>query len=194
MHTSRTVDGSSLESMLFPPFRKVEFQEDFPQVLVSTQLRHAWTALPGEATTSGTVGEFIKANYESTDEQRAAVPKNPDKDILHTAWRDEVYRMFNHLFYDVSNWLQDVGPGIGHMHLPSHDVLALEYSDADGGVRKKWETDILIIPVYLEPRVEVIMDMTEVNEQDQSEKKVLGTFDGGNSAEIWYVRAGTEVQ
>lgn len=203
MHTVRDLDCSSAESMLLPPFRKVEFQEDFPQVLVSTQLRRAWQALPGQATTSGTVGQFIKANHESTEEQKALVPQNPDKKAIHTEWRSEIYTFWNHLFVDVSRFLQDVGMGIGHLHPPSQDVLTLDHlktpsedKSIDQVVKKEWDTEVLLIPAYLDPGVEVRMTMVQTGSDEKngsSIEKTLGMFDSKNTAEIWYLRAGTKV-
>lgn len=144
----------------------------------------------------------MKANHERAAEENAAVPQNPDHNTVHTAWRDEIYENWNHLFLDVSRFLQGAGVGIGHLHPPSQEVFALEYPQASSDERevgpevKKWDTDVLIIPTYLAPGVQVKMTMLSADSADEgasSAGKTLGTFNGENTAEIWYVRPGVEV-
>lgn len=183
MHTTRTIDW---DNIFTPSFRIVHFEEEAAMVIVSTQLRYAWTAIPHNEG----LNRFAKENYERSEEERLAVPQNPDTNTVHTRWRDEVYEAWSHVFYDVMNFLQDVGPDVGHYHPPSHDILSLQYPGNDGNqetaaVKKTWGTKVLIIPAHLEPGVAI--RVTEMN------GKAIGTFDGKNTAEIWYIRAGVEV-
>ena len=202
MHTIRNLDFTSPGDMFYPPFRKIEFQDEGAIVLMSTHLRHAWTALPGQAATSGTVLEFIKANHELSREDRLAVPQNGDKEILSTLWRVEIYEHWNHVFYDVSNFLQSVGPGTGHLRSSSQEVMALEYpctsrKDTNGEeeiVKKTWNTNVLIIPTYLEPGATIGMTMPSLKgTEGTGGTRSLGAFNSSNTAEIWYVRAGVEM-
>ncbi|MCJ1248312.1 hypothetical protein MMC30_005529 [Trapelia coarctata] len=194
MHTIRTLEGPP-EDLFYPPFRKIEFDDEAAIVTVSTHLRYAWTAIPGSADKDG-VGVFMKANSERTEEERDNLPENPDKDDIRTPWRKAIYEQWNHVFWDVAGFLSEVGPGIGHLHPPSQDAYAVYHPSAGDAnaavVKKSWDTNVLVIPAYLEPSVSVRVFTTKAGE-DGLVEKTLGTFDGSNTAEIWFVKSGHEV-
>jgi hypothetical protein len=192
MYTGRTLDGSP-EDLIYPSFRYVNFSDEGAIVLVSTHLRHAWTAAPGADVGAGAVGAFIAASHNRSEAERRAVPQNPNKDEVHTPWRDEIYHQWNHVFYDVANFLTSVGPGIGHLHPPAHNAFALTYPVADGEGEAKgmvWDDNVLVIPAHLEPGVAV--RMSTLNED--GEEKTLGTFNESTTADIWYIKEGTSVR
>ena len=91
MHTVRTFDGA-LRDMLDPSHSIVPFEDDGAIILVSTHLCYAWTAFPPvKGPTTASVGKFIKANHDLSDEKRRSlVPQNADKDTIDTPWRDEI--------------------------------------------------------------------------------------------------------
>jgi len=162
-------------------------------VLVSTHLRYAWTAAPGADVGAGAVGAFIAASHNRSEAERRAVPQNQNKEEIHTPWRDEIYHQWNHVFYDVANFLSSVGPGIGHLHPPAHDAFALTYpvaADEWEAKRKVWDYNVLVIPAHLEPGVSVRMSMVK----DNGEEQTLGTFNASTTAEIWYIKKGTNVK
>ena len=197
MHTLRTLEGNTIEEMLNPPFRSVNFDDEAAIVQVSTHLRLAWTALPGDDTSIDAVGWFTRDSSYRTDEERKLVPQNPNKDDYRTAWRESVYHMWNHVFYDVMRFLPEVGMGVGHIHPPSHDAFAMDYpqvGDSNGSVavKKKWDTNVLIVPAFLEPGVSIRMFVSQASENGQSQK-TLGSFDGFNTADIWWLKSGVEV-
>ena len=111
-------------------------------------------------------------------------------------WRDSIYHMWNHVFYDVMNFLPEVNCSVGHFHPPSHDAFAVDYPTAHGRnvavAKKKWDTNTLLIPAHRAPGVSVRATVNESNEDETLEKE-LGTFDGLNPTEIWYVRKGVDV-
>jgi hypothetical protein len=197
----RTLDGTA-EDLVDPAFRAITFDDEAAIVLVSTHLRHAWTALPPAADAdAGTadvdlapaLAAFIRASHARSDEERKAVPQEPDAksvDAVHTKWRDEVYYHWNHVFWDVARFLGELACTGVHMHPPAHRVFAVDFRSGAVGVRKVWETDILVIPAYLAPGVSV--RCARGGESGEGEK-TLGTFDGTNVYEIWYVRRNTEV-
>lgn len=193
MYTLRSLDGSP-EDVFYPYFRPVNFSDEGAILLVSTHLRHAWTAAPGTDVGAGAVGAFIAASHNHTEEERSAVPQYPNKDEVHTPWRDEIYHQWNHVFYDVANFLYSVGPGIGRLHPPAHEAFALNYPVAgrEGeGEGKVWDYNVLIIPAYLEQGVKVRMSTFD---RVAGEEKTLGTFDGSNTAEIWFLMKDSNVR
>ena len=111
----RTLNGS-VEDLFDPKFRKVDYGSAPHVVLVSTHLRYAWWALPGENTSDDGIGQFIKANREVPEEGRERVPQNPDGESLRTPWRDSIYHLWNHVFHDVMNFLPEVNCSVGHFH------------------------------------------------------------------------------
>ncbi|KAF8160415.1 hypothetical protein BJ912DRAFT_1008179 [Pholiota molesta] len=196
----RTLDGTT-EDMLDPAFRKIQFDDEAAIVLVSTHLRHAWTARPPAADAdAGTadvdlapaLAAFIRASHARSDEERKAVPQEPDaKSVegVHTKWRDEVHYHWNHVFWDVAGFVGELACTGVHMHPPAHGVFPVDYR---GGA------DILVIPAYLAPGVSVrcarrVVEGVEGAGEAGEGEKVLGTFDGTNVYEIWYVRRNTEV-
>ena len=82
MFSVRTLDGS-VEDMLNPKFRKVDFGSTPVVVLLSAHLGYAWSAIPDEDTGDNGIGQFIKANHELSEEERERVPLNPDHDSLY---------------------------------------------------------------------------------------------------------------
>lgn len=88
MHTTRSITGPWDRD---PPFRTIIFDDEPAIVIVSTQLRYAWTALPTAdpvpnpgAEGQSVLGNFIAANHHRNEEQRKSVPQNPDKDDINS--------------------------------------------------------------------------------------------------------------
>ncbi|CAF3871566.1 unnamed protein product, partial [Rotaria sp. Silwood1] len=165
MYTTRTLDGWS--DLFDPAFRKVYFADKVAMVVMSTHLRYAWTALPGQDTSPTAVLQFIKANYQRSEEERKEVPQNSDKESIRNPWRESIYYHWNHVFCDVMEFFTAVGLIVGHFHLPSHDVFAVPYPKSNGDdqnatsvLKKVWSTNILIIPTYLEPNVTIRVSYT----------------------------------
>ncbi len=195
MYTCRTLDGS-IGDILNPSFRTVNFDDSPHVVVVSTHLRYAWSARHSEETSSDDVGQFIKANHERSEDDPECVPLNPDLESLHTPWRDSVYYLWNHVFYDVMNFLPEVNCSVGHLHPPSHDAFALKYpkpeDETPDVVCKSWETNVLLIPAYRASKVSIRATVQQSSD-DRTSEKGLGTFNDSNLTEIWYVRRGVEV-
>ncbi len=139
------------------------------------------------------VGAFIAASHNRSEEERRAVSQNPSKEDIHTPWRREIYHQWNHVFYDVANFLASVGPGTGHLHPPAHSAFALTYPVADGEGETKemvWDNNVLVIPAHLEPGVSVRMSTIK----EDGEEKTLGTFNASSTADIWFIKKETSVR
>ncbi|RDB16666.1 hypothetical protein Hypma_002491 [Hypsizygus marmoreus] len=89
------------------------------------------------------------------------------------------------------------GTGV-HFHPPKHDVFGVAYpkvKEGGKGLEKVWETDVLLIPVFLGEGVKVRMDRVVVEgEGGERPRKTLGTFDGVNTTEMWFVKFETKVK
>ena len=207
MYTFRTLNGPPSE-FLDPAFRPVDFRDDPAVVIVSTHLRHAWTALPPiENPDEESVFSFIKANHALPPEQRTTlVPQNEDKDTVKTPWRERVHDRWNSVFVDVSSFLQGVGPGIGHFRTrdevwgidfpKSHSNESLHNGEEEKAAiksKKVWDTNVLLIPAHLEPDVSLRATITRRNEEGNEEEAPLGTFDASNLTECWYLKRGIQV-
>ena len=123
MHTIRT-----LTDMLNPSFRAVQFGDEGAMITVTTRVRQAWTAIPPEKEppyNQNDVGAFIPEIQTKPEDE---IKKNPDMTI-HTPWRETIYEMWNHVFYDVMRFLPEVGMGVGHFHPPSHDVMEVRFGE-----------------------------------------------------------------
>ncbi len=193
MYACRTLDGS-IKDILDPRFCTVNFDDSPCVVLVSKHLRYAWPALPSEETS---IPQFVKASHERSEEDRERVPLDPDVESLHTPWRDRIYHNWNHVFFDVMNFLPEVNCSVGHFHTPSHDVFALIYpkpqDETPNVVSKSWGTNLLLIPAYRASRVSIRATVEQSTDGHTSEKG-LGTFNDSNPTEVWYVRSGVEVK
>lgn len=217
MYTVRTLEGS-LQDMLDPAFRKIQFGDSPEVVTVCTHLRALWTTLPplgqkkledGETSQDTTESEVNPMKYAKSHQLRPerdgyeGLETNPNTQDLETPWRKTLAHDWNHVFYDVMNFLPEVSCSVGHFHPPSHDVLAIEFpetkpqtgSQAIGKnwvLRKKWYRNMLLIATYLHKGV--VLRVTRLTDsQEEPPEKELGSFDGTNPHEIWYIRAGTEI-
>jgi len=169
MFMSRRVTGTSVEEMLFPAFRKVDFAGASAVRTIAQRLRQCWATTP----VSNISGDAeVDVNKEITDQMRRLQGCTddevkelayPDKDDAHTPFRELVYGFYNHVFWDVAGFLNDAAAGIGHPHPPNHAVLPLFYPgsgpDSGGGLagiaEKLSGVPFLIIPAYIEPGVKV---------------------------------------
>jgi hypothetical protein len=195
MHMVRSLDTRLGPNIFMPCFRTVNFDDEGNIVTVSTHLRHAWTAISSEEDEStGAVGKFLKKISGMDADERTKVPQNEDLTTIHTTWRDSIYTLWNHVFYDVMNFLSEAAMGVGHFHPPSQDIFAVGFPEGDNvaPMSKTWDTNVLLIHSYLAPGVHIRLSTKSQKDGDDSEV-TLGTFDGTNQKEIWYVSKGTNV-
>jgi hypothetical protein len=184
MYSIRHLTGD-LSEMLNPTFRSVNFEHRGPMVIVTTMTRLAWSSNPPsrrqEFTQEG-IEAWVRLIQETPNEVILAM-RNEESTLVRTPWRMAVYGMWNHVFWDVMKFLPQVHSGVGHFHPPNHDILDLEFGGE--GVVKKWDTHMLMLPAFLRSGAKVSMYEGETK---------LGTFDGENEFEIWWLKQGTEVK
>ena len=188
-----------------PALLHISYANAQAQVIVSRTLWPAWGCLPPTDMTSSThtlnpatgamrrcttVHSFAISARSMTDQQLAELPDNPDKDTTHTDWRVDVYQMWNHVFFDLANFLKFQFKGndeVGHFHPPNADACGLvlaKHDTPNKSIRKFWDTDVLVTLAYVQPGLNVIL---------------ASTYEHGDDFEIWekydiyYVRRGVEV-
>lgn len=232
MYTSRALTGATLLEQLNPPFRIVDFADEAAVVTVSHYLREAWGFMPDPSFTndSNGIGRFMRESQsralgkgegetlESNEKWEAmeGVEVERGEEEVESEWRKAVLSFWNHVFFDVVNFLSGVGMGIGHFHPPSHDSLVVDFpgpdSDSDLNlaadardatqlesrgsrrgrmVRKSWDTNVLLIPTHLAPSVKLRVMLPS---SDGSEEELLGAFDHDAKTVCWWLRQGVEVQ
>ncbi|KAF8152266.1 hypothetical protein B0H34DRAFT_800735 [Crassisporium funariophilum] len=202
MYNVRDISDCDILSILFPALRKINYS-DTPQVrFVSTHLRHAWRA-PSPADLSDH-NAAISASFKRSLAHTADVPRELDSDqnTVHTPWRDALYTMWNHVFWDVAKFLKEAGPGFGHLHPPKHAVFPLTYGT---GVRdtQTWDTNVLLCPAV---RMDGVVVRVWIGKGEESRE--VGRFGGpvekGDASgegvtqmgetECWFITAGSEVR
>lgn len=179
-----------------PSFRTVNFAVEPHVAIVSIRLRYAWHMLPSEDTTPHSVELFIKGQHERNKSDSERVPQDPDLESLHTPWRDSIYHMWNHVFYDVMKFLTQSKCTVGDFHPPSHEGFALKYQKPQDGtldvVCKSWDTNVLLIPAYQASKVTIRVTGEQSIDERTSEME-LGTFSDSNLSETWWVKKGVKV-
>jgi hypothetical protein len=178
--------------------RKINFRDDPPQWTMASLLRRAWTFQPPSPDNTD-VQTFMQEDSGRTPEERAQVPQNPDTTTLHTPWRDEIYYLWNHLFFDVGSFIANMYP-VGYFKPPNHDAFGLEFPRVQGiedseNVRvltKAWETVVMVIPAYLAPSVSVRVET--FSPEEKNGVKLRGRFTHGKPGEIWYMQKGLETR
>lgn len=172
MFTIRTITND--EDILSPPLRHVNFGGDNAVRTVSTRTRQAWLLLPDVAEDGESALNYDQPNQtfgklarglQDKSEDEIATFHNPDTATIHTALRDTAYWMWNHVFWDVSNFLGEVNCATGSFKPPAHSVIPVNYEDdtrQEGELGRlvrvhEMELDchILIAPVFMDAGVTV---------------------------------------
>lgn len=160
-------------------------------------------------------GETVEANTTPDSDQEE---ENRDLYIL-SDWQLALLAFWNHNYYDVMQFLPQIGMGIGHFHPSSHSSLLIPFPSQtrstsllipDSSPLPKtnpanppqqpvlthtFSTNTLLIPAYLSPGVTLRMT-TSSNippNTSSSPHDILGTFSASNKTEIWWLRQGVEV-
>ncbi|TQB73570.1 hypothetical protein MPDQ_005674 [Monascus purpureus] len=188
--------------------RKIKFEQDAPQRTVAWLLGQAWKHLPPTPDSADVENDFMR-KYSSDMtmeewEERMDIPVNPDTETIHTPWRDKIYYLWNHLFYDVSNFLNRMYDNAGHLHPPASDVFGLpfprmhstdEERDNIRVLTKTFDTEVLLIPTYLAPGVAVRVETFSPGEEGgvvRNVQKMRGRFETLRQMEVWYIQKGVE--
>ena len=144
------------------------------------------------------VSKFIKEYHSLSEEAKAALPQNPDKEETHTEWRKALYHTWSNVFWDVSRFLAEVNCTIGHWHPPSsradedktYGELVVKHGQT---LPKTWTHNILLVPAFLDHGVKVRFYRHPSNgegpsDSDLNGQKLVGTWDASMEADVWYFR------
>ena len=187
----------TVESMFEPPFRKINFDDEPPMIAITRHLRRAWTTAPPSDTSYNGVNQFLQTDSWRSEQERRMVPQNLNKDNINTTWRKSVCFYWNHIFFDIMNFLPHAQSDVGHFHVPNSKMLAIEHPKVNGDprktvIRKKWDTNILIIPAFLDRDVSIRFESLPTADEN-TPWGLLGVYDGTTSNEVWYIRKDFEV-
>lgn len=181
--------------------RKVGFEQDPHQWTAVKSFRLAWTLLPPTPDSSD-VSAVLKNHYRLSEEEQAQAPLNPDTTTVHTPWRDHVYYIWNHLFFDAARFLKSLYE-VGDFKPPNSDAFGLEFPQPEegeegGNVRvltKVWETEVMVLPAYLAPGVSVRVETRETKKENGAtpdDIKARGKFTHEKPGQVWYLNKGLE--
>ncbi|EEA25323.1 hypothetical protein EYB25_002591 [Talaromyces marneffei] len=186
-------------------FRKINFGQDPAQWTTACILRQAWTLIPPTPDFTD-VGSVMRKIQWLSLEEREKLPLNPDMKTLHNPWRNEIHHLWNHLFYDIGNFL-DGTYGMGKFYPPNEDLFGLEFpqpcGDEEGEnvpvMTKVWETEVILLPTYLAPGVIVRVETFGLGEENGVPRNVVrlrGKFSNETEklAQAWYIAKGLETR
>ncbi|CAH0048839.1 unnamed protein product [Clonostachys solani] len=170
-------------------------------VAVATRLRQAWLLrdnwIEGEPLTRGPTRNrwFEKLAYciqESSSEEIAAM-RNPDRENISTPLREGLYFLWNHVFVDASKAFTAT-IGAGEFFGPSYETLEVRFpgADTEGDLVKvdsfSYDTDIMLVPAFLEPGIELCGRIGEeakqsmkLSEDSDDDKTPKFSFNATNS-------------
>ncbi|KAF4303865.1 hypothetical protein GTA08_BOTSDO07875 [Botryosphaeria dothidea] len=192
-------------------FRAINYADDPAVVTVSTGLRQAWITLPslipaatdnptsrdGSAGRRPQLGAIIRAAQSAS----STPSRHPEKEDVHTRLRAAVHYYWNHVFWDVAQFLEgETGGSTGHLHPPAEDVFAVRYpvgGQGDGGMvvveEKVFETNVLVVPTFVEEGTRVRIDVGK-GKGDGCELDATEVDGMYNEAEVYWIRKGERVR
>ncbi|KAJ5152403.1 hypothetical protein N7492_010698 [Penicillium capsulatum] len=146
----------------------------------------------------------MRKHYSLSEEEQAQAPLNPDTTTVHTPWRDQVYYVWNHLFFDAARFMKSMY-GVGDFKPPNSDAFGLDFpraSDSEDSdkvcvLTKVWESEVLLLPAYLAPGVLVRVETRETKEENgsvQEDIKARGKFTHDKPGQVWYLSKGLETR
>ena len=195
-----------------PQLLLVSFEDGSAQAKVARLLPLAWKYLPPKMRTSrredldnaitedknpDSASSFVQLGQLQGFEPVAALPPDPEQSSLHTAWRDEVDHHWNHVFYDVAQFLLRTFhsvAGVGHFHPPNVEAFGLRFQACSVRPAKKtWDTDVLICRAHQQAGTSLTMSVWGPDQTvDQGGSAAFCVFPE-TEEDILYVRHGTEV-
>ncbi|VUC24902.1 unnamed protein product [Clonostachys rosea] len=169
MHTIRTLSGATFDEALDPPHRSVNYDDDGAVRTVTTRSRQIWLCRPDafdfddstfSTPSKGEAFSRIVRFIQDLPSDELAALKNPDTSSVHTPLRDMVYSMWNHVFWDVAQFLVEVNCNTGTFCPPAHEVLAISYPETpieNGKMQRVAQLqsgcNIMVGAVYVAPGV-----------------------------------------
>jgi hypothetical protein len=204
MHSVAYLGPGDLTPFPNPGVRKIGFGEDSSQFTVAQLLVHGWPVQRSTSECNNPPNGDFKTWAEEvgplTPEEREQLPQNSDTKSCHTPWRDQIYYMWNHVFYDVGNWMSWTY-GTRTFKPPNTEVFALEfptsYENGDGGkdpaATKVWDAETLLVPAYLARGVSLRVETVNPGQED-GEPFHPADFDHRDRYSVWYVKTGLQMR
>ncbi|KAJ5295527.1 hypothetical protein PENANT_c001G11483 [Penicillium antarcticum] len=203
MHSIASLGPGDLTPFPNPGVRRIGFGEDPPQFTVAHLLIHGWAVQRLSECNDPPIGDFkiwAKEVDSLSPKEREELPRDSDLKSCHTLWRDQIYYMWNHVFYDVGNWMANTY-GTGTFKPPNTEVFPIEFpkphENGDGEKKpvatKVWDTETLLAPAYLAPGVSLRVETFEPG-QENGEPFHPADFNHKDRYNVWYVKKGLQMR
>jgi hypothetical protein len=188
----------------YPGVRKIGLAKNHSQDVIANLLVLGWVVQrPTSECNNPPTGDFEAWKKEVdplAPEQREQLPQNPDTKTLHTPWRDQIYYMWNHVFYDVGNWVSAMY-GARTFKPPNIELFTIEFptyseNGGSGKVRaatKVWGSNTLLAPAYLAPGVSLRVETLQPGEEDE-EPSHPADFNHEDRYSVWLVKEGVQMR
>ncbi|KAL2813871.1 hypothetical protein BJX63DRAFT_208147 [Aspergillus granulosus] len=218
MHSFSALGPADCNPWINPGIRRIGFTEEPAQFTVAHLLVHGWGVKREtpecKDPPTGDFADWAQELNSLTNEEREQLPRDEDQESVHTPWRDQIYYMWNHVFYDVGNWMSS-GYGTRSFVPPGVDVFVIRFPetcgnraagvDANGGDEKKkyinpaaiksWpESEALLAPAYLAPGISVRVETLEPGQAEDAETFHPGDFNHEARYDVWYVKKGLRLK
>lgn len=200
MHALANLGPGELTPFPQPGIRKIGFEENPSQITVARLLVQSWTVHreTQECTDPpcGDFDSFAKSTRHLTRQEREQLPQNPETSTVHTPWRGQIYHMWNHVFFDVGNFMANLY-GTATFLPPNTDAFGIEFPAAEDEkgfvVEKVWESEMLLAAAYLAPGVSVRLESITPGRENE---EPFHASDINHEARhnVWYVRKGIKVR
>ncbi|KAL2834636.1 hypothetical protein BJY01DRAFT_253004 [Aspergillus pseudoustus] len=226
MHSFATLGPAASTNWISPGIRRIGFAEDPAQFTVTHLLIHGWgVARPKpDPCPDPPTGDFAAWGREVGDldrEAREGLPRDEDQVSVNTPWREQIYYMWNHVFYDVGNWVSSAY-GTRRFMPPGIEVFTIKFpaptanrsesngnGDADNDANedknknkslvpassKVWpDSETLLAPAYLAPGISIRVETLEPGQAADEETFHPGNFEQGDRYCVWYVKKGLQLR
>lgn len=96
-----------------PKFRIIKFSDECDVITVSVLLRRSWSAFPSEGdATEDAIVTSRQAVVQHLTDGGEEKPQETELGNLHTPWREHILHLWNHVFYDVMEFLGEAAMGV----------------------------------------------------------------------------------
>ena len=200
MHVLANIGPGELTPFPQPGIRKIGFEENPSQITVARLLVQSWGLHREAECTNPPCGDFDSYGKDTrhlTREERDQLPQSPEKSTVHTPWRDQVYFMWNHVFFDTGNFMANMY-GTATFKPPNTDAFGIEFPAAEDQkgfvVEKEWESETLLAAAYLAPGVSVRLETITPGREDKEPFHASSIDHHESRHNVWYVRKGIKVR
>ncbi|KAL3487842.1 hypothetical protein BJX62DRAFT_187103 [Aspergillus germanicus] len=224
MHSMSTLGPADLTPLISPGIRRIGFAEDPAQFTVANLLVHGWGLKRDNAEcTDPPTGDFASWSQSINTlsvAEREALPRDDDQVTVQTPWREQIYYMWNHVFFDVGNWVT-ANYGTGRFNPPGIEVFEIRFpapavhggqngtgnsgGDRDAEAKKRsgklpaasqvWpEAETLLAAAYLAPGISLRVETLEPGQSEDEETFHPGDFTHGDRYTVWYVKKGLQLR